>query len=154
MRLLPKKKLPEEQLSRIGTLGEKVGKSLRGSKRWRYAYLWISAGGRRHTKTVSIFLLLFCSIVLLWGLYSSMRTTEQLDSNFLALPPSLEGNGVNYDDSIRRTQEKIDVLLLEAQAIGDSIQTLLSKGKITRAESLYVIDQTAYLSELNKIIKQ
>ena len=83
-----------------------------------------------------------------------MRTTDQLDSNFLALPPSLEGNGVNYDDSIRRTQEKIDVLLLEAQAIGDSIQTLLSKGKITRAESLYVIDQTAYLSELNKIIKQ
>lgn len=154
MRLLPKKKLPEEQLSRIGTLGEKVGKSLRGSKRWRYAYLWISAGGRRHTKTVSIFLLLFCSVVLLWGLYSSMRTTEQLDSNFLALPPSLESNGVNYDDSIRRTQEKIDVLLLEAQAIGDSIQTLLSKGKITRAESLYVIDQTAYLSELNKIIKQ
>ncbi len=69
-------------------------------------------------------------------------------------PPSLEGNGANYDDSIRRTEEKIDVLLLEAQSIGDSIQTLLSKGKITRAESLYVIDQTAYLSELNKIIKQ
>ena len=67
---------------------------------------------------------------------------------------SLEGNGANYDDSIRRTEEKIDVLLLEAQSIGDSIQTLLSKGKITRAESLYVIDQTAYLSELNKIIKQ
>lgn len=83
-----------------------------------------------------------------------MRTTAQLDSTLLSLPPSLEGNGANYDDSIRRTEEKIDVLLLEAQSIGDSIQTLLSKGKITRAESLYVIDQTAYLSELNKIIKQ
>ena len=153
MRLLPKKKVSEEQISRIGTLGEKVGKSLRGSKRCRYAYLWISAGGRRHTKTVSVSLFLFCSIILLCGLYS-MRTTAQLDSTLLALPPSLEGNGANYDDSIRRTEEKIDVLLLEAQSIGDSIQTLLSKGKITRAESLYVIDQTAYLSELNKIIKQ
>lgn len=153
MRLIPKKKVTEEQISRFGTLGEKVGKSLRGSKRWRYAYLWISAGGRRHTKIVSLSLLLCCTIVLMVGLYSSIRTTEQTDSNFLTLPPSLDGNGANYDDSILRTKEKIDVLLLEAKSIGDSIQTLLSKGKITRAETLYVIDQTAYLSELNKIIK-
>ena len=39
MRLLPKKKVSEEQISRIGTLGEKVGKYLRGSNRCRYAYL-------------------------------------------------------------------------------------------------------------------
>jgi hypothetical protein len=154
MRLLPKKKISDEQISLIGTLGEKVGKSLRGSKRWRYVYLWMSAGGRRHTKTVSVCLLLFSSVILLWGIYSSSQPTDQLESNFLTLPPSLEGNVVNYDDSIRHTQEKIDALLLEAKTIGDSIQTLLSKGKISRAESIYVIDQTAYLSELKRIINK
>lgn len=154
MRLVPKKSMSDDQLYRFGDLGNRVGLFLRSNRRWRYLYLWLSAGGRRHTKVVSAFLLLFCSIVLSWGIYSSISYSKDQNGNLLGIPPSLGENGTSYDDSIRRTQEKIDALLLEAQTIGDSIQTLISKGKISRAESIYVIEQTTYLSELNKIIQR
>lgn len=154
MRLIPKRSVSDDQINRFETLGNRVGLFFRSNKRCRYLYLWLSAGGRKHTKAVSSSLILFCSIILSWGIYSSIQDTEEQGGNLLKIPASLDGNGANYDDSIRRTQEKIDVLLLEAKCIGDSIETLLSRGKITRAESIYVIDQTTYLSELNKIIQR
>lgn len=152
MRLIPKSKVDEAQLDRLSSFGAKVGAGLRGNKCFRKGFLWLSLYGRKHPKTTGALLLgVSCALLVGSSLLSKPSASEQNNKYFS--PPSIEGP-VNYDDSIRRTQEKIDALLIEAQSIGDSIGKLIERGSITRAESLYVINQTHYLSEISKIIQK
>lgn len=149
MRILPKKSISEEQLSSFNSMGESIGNKVRRNRYYHRAYLWLSAYGRKHTKAVTAALFVVLSSLLLWGI---LRTTPTTTDAYFSPPSS--SSPYNYDDSIRSTQEKIEVLLQEANGIRDSVASLIERGSISRAESLYVIRQTKYLHDISQIIKK
>lgn len=149
MRILPKKSISEDRLSSFNSMGESIGNKVRSNRYYHRAYLWLSACGRKHTKSVTTVLLVVLSSLLLWGI---IRTTPPTTDAYFSPPSS--SSRANYDDSIRSTQEKIEFILQEAQAIKDSVGVLLDRGSISRAESLYVIRQTKYLHDISQIIQK
>ena len=59
-----------------------------------------------------------------------------------------------YNDSIKILEDKIQELLREAKAIGDSVQQVLNKQTLTYDDTIFVVTRGAYLKKINDIIKQ
>lgn len=154
--IIPKNKLDEKQISKFENLGSTLGKQLRGSKLLKKVYEKSAEFGNRNPLVVvggSLSLALLSVVLSAYYFYAATQAPLDSPSEDTGRPLVVNPSS-RYDDSIRIAREGINQVFIEAKAISDSIQTLLKKDKLTRADSIYVVTQGKYLEDITNITQK
>lgn len=147
LNIFPKNKISEKNLKRIEEAGHSTGIWLKKNRKVRRIYVYLSFIGRRYPRFfITIMVMINVFII---GISILMPPLPKLDIPTYAIRGSSQ-----YNDSIKILEDKIQELLREAKAIGDSVQQVLNKQTLTYDDTIFVVTRGAYLKKINDIIKQ
>lgn len=149
---IKKKKLDEVQINKFGILGSRLGDKLVKSRTLKKAYIATSRFGNRYPAVIVGVAMLLAILSTGLSLFRVVQSPSRPQITEGLLPSSLPINSP-YDDSIHMVKQGIEEEITKANAISDSIQTLLKKPTLSREDSLYIITQGEYLKSVTNIIQ-